>query len=115
MSTTDTTVGTDDLKAVLILGAQIEKTISSDLADGKISLAEVFALLPYLMQIPDLITKKDAIISQAKSLSLDQVSALVAAIGGSVTDQNVIGTIEDVINLIVSIKAVIVRFTTKKA
>jgi len=117
--TTDTTVttpvGTDSLKAVLVLGAQLESLIASDLADKKLSLTEIMGLVPYLLQLPTIIAQKDAIIEQAKSLSLDQVKDLVNSVKGSVTDTNVIDTIIDVLNFIVSAKAVYLRFASKKA
>lgn len=107
--------GIDNLKKVLSFGVTIGKQISDDLADKKISLQEALGLIPSLMSLPDLIASKDAIIDEAKDLSLDEIQQLVASVDGAITNENVVGTIEDALNFIVSGKNLVERFTKKAA
>lgn len=108
------TFGIENLKKVVVFGTNIGKIISTDLEDGKVSLQEVLALLPALMSVPDLIASKDAIIQEAKDLSIDEVGQLVAGLDGA-TSENVIGIIEDALTFIVSGKNLVERFTKKAA
>ena len=105
--------GIDNLKKVVSFGVTVAKSISDDLSDGKITFAEAIALLPQLMAIPDLIANKDAIINEAKDLSIDEVGELVAGIEGA-TSENVIAIIEDALTFIVAGKNLVERFTQKK-
>lgn len=107
-------VGIENLKAVLVFGVTIGKSISADLEDKKFSFVEMLALLPQLAQIPDFVSKKDQIIAEAKDLSLDEIKELVAVVEGVITNEEVIATIEDAISVAVAAKNLIERFSKKK-
>lgn len=106
-------VGIETLQQVLAFGVKIGKEITADLADGKFTFAEALNLLPDFIALPDLISKKDAIIAEAKDLSLAEVDALVAGVGGVVTSADVLGTITDALNFVVAGKNLVERFTKK--
>ena len=110
----DEKFGIENLKKVVSFGVGLSKAISDDLADGKISFQEAIALLPQLMAIPDLIANKDAIVNEAKDLSIDEVGQLIAGIEGATSD-NVKGIIEDALTFIVAGKNLVERFTNKPA
>lgn len=109
----DEKFGIENIKKVVIFGATVGKSISDDLADNKITLQEVLALIPSLMSIPDLIANKQAIIDEAKDLSFDEIKEVVAAVEGSITNENVVGTIEDALNFIIAGKNLVERFSKK--
>lgn len=104
--------GTENLKKLVSFGVTIGKSISDDLNDDKFTLQEGLALLPQLMSVPDIINSKDAIINEAKDLSIDEVGQLVAGIEGA-TSENVVGIIEDALTFIVAGKNLVERFTNK--
>jgi hypothetical protein len=106
--------GIDNLKKVVSFGVTIGKNISDDLSDDKFTLQEGLALLPQLMSIPDIINSKDAIINEAKDLSIDEVGQLIDGIEGA-TSENVVGIIEDALTFIVAGKNLVERFTKKAA
>ncbi|MEO9145076.1 MAG: hypothetical protein ABI237_05915 [Ginsengibacter sp.] len=106
--------GIENLKKLVAFGVAFGASISADLADGKFTLSEGIALLPQLMAIPDLVASKDAIINEAKDLSIDEVNELVAGIEG-VTSENVTGIISDALTFIVAGKNLVERFTNKPA
>ena len=101
--------GIENLKKVLALGVGIQKWYKSANEDGKIELSEVFAGLPQLMAIPDLIASKDAIIQEAKDLSMDEVHELSAGMEG-VASEKVVDIIIDALVFIVATKALIEDF-----
>lgn len=106
--------GIENLKKLVSFGVSIGKQISDDLKDGKFTLQEGLALLPQLMGIPDIINSKDAIIQEAKDLSIDEVGQLIDSINGA-TSENVVGIIEDALTFIVAGKNLVERFTKKPA
>lgn len=106
--------GIENLKKVIAFGVKVGTDISTSLEDGKISLTEAFALLPDFLALPDLLANKQAIIDEAKDLSMDEVNELVSGFGGVVKSEDVINTITDALNIIVSAKNLIERFTAKK-
>lgn len=110
----DEKFGIENLKKLVSFGVTIGKNISDDLQDDKFTLQEGLALLPQLMSIPDIINSKDAIISEAKDLSIDEVGELVDGIEGA-TSENVVGIIEDALTFIVAGKNLVERFTNKAA
>jgi hypothetical protein len=110
----DEKFGIDNLKKVVSFGVTVGKQISDDLADDKFTLQEGLALLPQLMSIPDIINSKDAIINEAKDLSIDEVGQLIDGIEGA-TSENVVGIIEDALTFIVAGKNLVERFTKKAA
>lgn len=95
-------------------GVILGKEISDDLADKKITLQEGLGLLDNFMQVPDLLSKKDLILEQAKALTLDQVDIIVTKYESTFTKEEVIETIHDSLNWIVATKNLIVRFGKKK-
>ncbi len=99
--------GIENLKGLFKFGMTLGQTISEDLKDSKITLPEVFGLLPQLMQISDFIAHKDDIINEAKDLSLEEVKELTRDIEGVITNEKVVAVIEDAVNTIVSIKGLI--------
>jgi hypothetical protein len=110
----DEKFGIENLKKLVSFGVTIGKNISDDLQDDKFTLQEGLALLPQLMSIPDIINSKDAIISEAKDLSIDEVGELVDGIEGA-TSENVVGIIGDALTFIVAGKSLVERFTHKAA
>lgn len=107
--------GIENLKKVLAFGIKVGTDISADLEDGKISLQEGLGLIPDLMGLPDLIANKQAIIDEAKDLSTDEIKELATYAEGAINEESVVATIEDALNLIISAKNLIVRFTKKAA
>lgn len=106
--------GIENLKKLASFGVSVGKSISDDLSDGKFTFQEGLALLPQLMSVPDIINSKDAIIEEAKDLSIEEVGQLVAGIEGA-TSENVVGIIEDALTFIVAGKNLVERFTNKAA
>lgn len=106
-------LGIEDLKPLVEWGVKLGKEVSDDFADKKISIAEGVALLDNFMQVPDLLSKKDAILAQAEDLSTDEANELIAAFDGVITKQDVIDTIHDSLNWLIATKNLIFRF--KKA
>lgn len=111
--------GIANLKTLVVFGVGIGGKVSAALEDKKVTLAEALSLLPELTSLPALVEKKDAIKNEAIDLSLDEVKELIAAAnavsGANLSKDDVIGIIEDSLNLIVSAKNLIVRFTKKDA
>ena len=105
--------GIEALKSVLSFGITIGQSLSSDLADKKLSLTEIIGLVPQFLELPNLVAQKDEIINEAKDLSLDEVKELVGSFNGVITNENLVGTIEDILTLVVAAKNVIERFTSK--
>jgi hypothetical protein len=111
----DEKFGVENLQKLLSFGVQVGKQLSDDLSDGKVSFTEVLALIPSFTALPDFIAKKDAIIAEAKDLSLDEVKQLAASVDGQFANEEVVAIIEDALNFIVSAKNLVERFTAKKA
>lgn len=110
---TEEKFGIDNLKSVLVFGVTVGKTIAEDVADKKFTFTEIMALLPQLMKIPDLVAQKDAIVAEAKDLTIDEIRELVAVVEGVINNEDVVATIEDVISIGVAIKNLIGRFKPK--
>lgn len=108
-------LGVEDLKQLFDFGYKFGKDVSVDLEDKKISFQEGLALVSDFMQVPDLWAKKDSILAQAEDLSLDEVNQLIVDAEGQFTKQNVIDTIHDCLNWLVSSKNLYERFSHKKA
>ena len=104
-------LGIENLEKVLQFGVQVGKQLTDDLSDKKITFSEVIALIPSFMSLPDFIAKKDAIVAEAKDLSLEEVKQLVDAVDGVFADEEVVAIIEDALNFVVSAKNLIERFT----
>lgn len=105
--------GIQNIQEVLVFGITIGKTLKEDLADKKLSINEIIGLLPTLMKIPDFIAKKQDILNEAKDLSIDEVKQLKAQVGGNITDKDLIDTIEDALNIGVSVRNLIDRYKSK--
>lgn len=107
--------GIENLQKVLAFGVKLEQEVKADLADGKFTLAEGLGLLPDLISLPELISSKDAIVAEAKDLSLAEVEQLVASVNGVVTDAKVLETITYALDVIVSVKNLITVIVNKAA
>lgn len=113
MATTEK-FGIDNLKLLVAFGVNFGTQLSGDLADGKVTLSEGFQLLSTLMSGSDLLAKKQAILDEAKDLSVDEVSQLVASVNGAITNADVVATIQDALNILVSAKNIIERYSKSK-
>lgn len=56
--------------------------LSTELKDG-FDYSKIFALVPDLMQIPDLLKNKQAILDEVKDLSVDEIATLVNSVKDS--------------------------------
>lgn len=65
-------IGIENLKAVAKFGIELGEKAADALADGKITASEAFGFLPTLMAIPDILSRKDAIVAEFKDLSGDE-------------------------------------------
>jgi hypothetical protein len=108
-------LGVEDLQPLFVWGVTLGKEISDDLADKKLSVQEGIGLLDNFMQVPNLLEKKDAIIEQAKDLSLDEVNQIVSSVEGNFTKEEVVETIHDALNWIVATKNMIERIAHRNA
>lgn len=109
--------GIENLKEVVLFGVRIGKQVAEDLKDKKMSIAEILALVPPIMQIPTFLEKKDLIVQEAEDLSVAEVDQIVAAVKSEqvLTKQDVIDTIKDSLNIVVSVKNLIIRYGKKAA
>lgn len=104
------TLGIDDLKQVFVLGIKVGKDLSADLKDGALSFSEGLSLALDFSTVPDLLAKKEAIIAQAKDLSVDEVKELTTLVEGSITNQDIVDTINDGLALLQIVHNLVVRF-----
>lgn len=107
--------GIENLQKVFTFGVTLGKAISTDLADNNLTLTELFGLVAQLSVIPDLLKNKDAIIAEAKDLSITEIQTLVQSIEGVITNQKVVAIIEHALDVATSIYALIQDFQTPPA
>ena len=103
--------GIENLQKLLTFGVNLGTSISEDSKDG-FNLNDVFNLLPQLMQIPDFVKNKEAIINEAKDLSLPEIQQLVTSVNGVIKDEHVVNIITHALNVAVSVIALIQDFKT---
>lgn len=103
--------GIENLQKLLTFGVNLGTSISEDSKDG-FNLNDVFNLLPQLIQIPDFVKNKEAIINEAKDLSLPEIQQLVASVNGVIKDEHVVNIITHALNIAVSVIALIQDFKT---
>lgn len=106
--------GIENLQKVLSLGVALSTGIINDAKDG-FNLNDVFKELPLLMQIPDLLKNKDAIVNEAKDLSLPEIETLVKSVEGVINNEQVTSVIEHGLSVIVSVVALVEDFKSKAA
>ncbi len=99
--------GIINLQKVWNFGVIISKTVISDIKDSKLTFAEIFSLLPQFLQVQDFIAHKQDIINEAKDLSFDEIKILVGDAETVINNQDVTNFIEDTLNLVISVTAVI--------
>lgn len=104
-------LGIEDFKKLVDFGFSTTKVVKQVLADGKVELQEVFQLLPVLMSLPEIISKKDAILEQAKNFTIEEVQQVMAGKEGS---ESFLYVLENALNAAVSIKNLYFHFTEKK-
>lgn len=61
--------GIENLKKVVKFGATLGEGVADILQDGKVELGEAAALLPTLMEVPNILANKDKIKQEAADLS----------------------------------------------
>lgn len=66
----------DNLKKVLNFGISFGLHLSTEFKDG-FDYTKIFGLVPDLMQIPDLLKSKQAIMDEVKDLSVDEIATLI--------------------------------------
>lgn len=101
--------GIENLQKVLTFGVGLGSAIVADAKDG-FNLNDVFQLLPQLMQIPELIKNKEAIINEAKDLSMTEIQQLVASVNGVIKDEHVVNIIEHALSVAVAAVALVQDF-----
>lgn len=99
--------GIENLEKVFKFGLTLGGTVVDDIKDNKMSMTEIFALIPQLTQIPDLLSHKQDIINEAGDLSMDEITKLTKDIEGVFTNAKVVAVIEKSIVAIVAIKDLI--------
>jgi len=102
--------GIENLQKVLSFGVGLATSVVADSKDG-FNINDVFQLLPQLMQIPDFIKNKDAIINEAKDLSIAEIEQLVASVNGVIKNEHVSSIIEHALSVAVSVTALVQDFT----
>jgi hypothetical protein len=108
-------VGIENLKKVVILAASVWNKVSLALQDNKYTFAEMLTLVPDLAGIGDIVQSKDAIVNEAKNLTLPKVKDLIASVDAQISDKVILAKIENAINAAVSISVLIQDYTTKAA
>lgn len=102
--------GIENLQKVVSFGVTIGTALSEDLKDNKLSFLEVIQLATELSGVSDLLKNKDAIIQEAKDLSIDEVETLVKSVEGAINNAQVTAVIEHGLGVIVSVAALIQDF-----
>lgn len=103
----DEKFGIENLKAVLQFGLTLGKTLSTDLSDSNLTFPEILGLVAQLGQVSDFVKNKDAIIQEAKDLSVAEVAQLATLVEGGITNEKIVGTIENALNILVGVKNLI--------
>lgn len=109
----DETVGTENLKKAAAFLVTLGTSIKNALADGKVDLVEIVSILPNLALIPALVESKDAIVNEAKNLSVKKVQDLESTYVG-VGSESVTNTITNLLFVLVSVQSLYATFSTKK-
>lgn len=98
--------GIDNLKKVLNFGVSFGLHLSTELKDG-FDYYKIFALVPDLMQVPDLLKNKQAIMDEVKDLSVEEIAALITSVENSalITSDKV----KEIISIAVDILQAVVK------
>lgn len=99
--------GIENLKEVFKWAITLGKTVGDDIKDKKFTFAELLGLLPQFLVVQDLLNKKDDIINEAKDLSLDEIKEMAVIVEGVITNAEVVAVIENALNAVVSVIALI--------
>lgn len=106
-------VGIENLKKVVVLAASIWNNVAGALQDKKYTIPEMLSLLPYLGSVTEIVQNKDAIINEAKNLTLAKVKDLIASVEAQIADKAVLTKIENALNAAIAIKVVIQDYAHK--
>lgn len=103
--------GIDNLKKVLQFGITLGLHTAQQVKDG-FQIADVFALLPELLQIPDFVKNKQAILDEVKDLSVDEIEQLIVFVkdSGVFTSEKIKSIIGDSIDVISSVTKLVTHF-----
>lgn len=99
--------GIENLKQVFQFAVTLGKSVGDDIKDKKFSFTEILSLLPQFLVVQDLLSKKDDIVNEAKDLSLDEIKELASLVEGVINNQQVAAVIENALNTVVSVTALI--------
>lgn len=102
----DEKFGIEDFKKVLKLYGDLKKWYETSNADGKITMDEYFQLVSQANAIQDIVQSREAVIEQAKDLSLAEVQELKPALE-ALGNPDVVRVATVVLNFVVSAKDLI--------
>lgn len=102
--------GIENLKKVMAFGVAIGKEVATDLTDSKLTFLEVIQLATQLAGIGELVKNKEAIIEEAKDLTIAEIEELVTGVGDAINNEKVTAVIEHALGVIVSVAALIQDF-----
>lgn len=102
--------GIENLQKVLNFGVTIGTHVSDDLKDSKLTFLEVIQLATELAAVSDFVKNKDAIIAEAKDLSIAEIETLVKGVGDAINNEKVTAVIEHALGVVVSVAALIQDF-----